>query len=140
MTFHKGTCHCGGVAVAYESAVPPSETQVRACQCSFCRKHGALAISDPGGTIEFTESRPGAMRRYRFALGTADYILCGTCGAYLGAVMSEESGGAYGIVNIRVLDEPDMFTQSPQPAVYDAETEAQRIARRRQRWTPLARR
>ena len=139
MTSHKGSCHCGGVEVAFVTAVPPAETEVRACQCSFCRMHGAQAVSDPQGRISFSETTAGALRRYRFALGTADYILCGTCGAYLGAVLREETGGGYGIVNIRVLDEPDIFTQPPQPFVYDAEDEAARIARRRRRWTPLAR-
>jgi len=140
MTLHKGTCHCGGVGVAYETAVPPAEAQVRSCQCSFCRMHGAEAVSDPKGTIEFIENRSGALRRYRFALGTADYILCRSCGAYLGAVLNQAAGGGFGIVNIRVLDEPEIFTQAPRPFVYDAEDEADRIARRRRRWTPVVQR
>ncbi len=139
MTLHKGTCHCGGVGVAYETAVPPADTPVRACQCSFCRMHGALAVSDPKGSLEFTENRAGALRCYRFALGTADFILCGICGAYLGAILNDEAGGGYGIVNIRVLDEPDAFIRAPEPSVYDAENESERIARRCQNWTPVTR-
>lgn len=138
MAIYRGTCHCGGVAVDYETAVPPGEAEVRACQCSFCRMHGARAVSDPEGRLSFAEKTPGALRRYSFALKTADYILCGTCGAYLGAALSDDAGGGYGIVNILVLDTPEAFTQAPQPFDYDAESVAARIARRRERWTPMA--
>jgi len=136
-TYH-GTCHCGGMSVAYQSAVPPAETEIRACQCAFCRMHASLTVSDPNGALRFGEKAPGVMRRYTFGLKTADYLLCGICGAYLGAVMRDRAVRAYGIVNIRVLADRAAFTRPERPAVYDGETVAQRIARRRARWTPLA--
>lgn len=138
MTTYPGACHCGDVAVEYETAVPPAETDVRACQCSFCRMHGAQAVSDPDGGIRFIEKTRGALRRYTFGLKTADYVLCGNCGAYMGAVMRDGSESGYGIVNIRVLADRAAFTRAPRPAVYDGESVAERVARRRARWTPLA--
>ena len=46
---HRGGCHCGNIRVAYLTAKPVSEWPIRACQCSFCRKHGVRATGDPEG-------------------------------------------------------------------------------------------
>src|SRR5690606_34244006 len=48
---HHGGCHCGAIVIDFESAVSAEETEVRACQCTFCRKHGSRAVSDPGGKL-----------------------------------------------------------------------------------------
>jgi hypothetical protein len=133
---YEGACHCGGVGVEFETAVPPEETDVRACQCSFCRMHASRAVGDPRGRLRFIECRPGAMHRYRFGLKTADYVLCRECGAYLGAVLAGDAA-ATGIVNIAVLADRDAFTRAPDPAVFDHEDEAARIARRKANWTPV---
>lgn len=142
MSIHRGACHCGGVTVEYDTAVPPAETELRACQCSFCRMHGAEAVSDPDGLLRFRDATAGAMRRYTFGLKTADFILCGICGAYMGAVMADDTGPktgpGFGIVNTRVLADRSAFTRPAAPSVYDGEDLAGRIARRRARWTPMA--
>jgi hypothetical protein len=85
---HRGSCHCGALRLSYRSAVPPADTELRACQCSFCRRHGSRALSDPAGRVEI-EAEAGALNRYRFGLGTADYFLCARCGVYVAAVMPE---------------------------------------------------
>src|SRR3546814_17880327 len=73
---HQGGCHCGAIAVRYESAAAPAETEVRACQCSFCRKHGSRAVSDSQGKLTVTIHDAEVVQRYRFGLATADYFLC----------------------------------------------------------------
>ena len=78
MTHYKGQCHCGAIEVDYDSTMDPADTQLRECQCSFCRMHGARAVSDPAGTLRFTERRAGTLNRYRFGLNTADFIVCNT--------------------------------------------------------------
>ena len=137
-TTYQGQCHCGALEVAYESAVAAAETQVRECQCSFCRLHASMTVSDPKGRIRFTEARPGSLKRYRFGLKTAQSLLCAHCGAYMGALMSSRDGAQYAIVNIRTLADRARFTQPPQAMVYDGEDAAARIARREQKWTPAA--
>ncbi|HKY96098.1 MAG TPA: hypothetical protein VJL84_12370 [Kiloniellales bacterium] len=131
---HRGSCHCGALRVSYRSAVPPGETEVRACQCSFCRRHGSRAISDPGGRVVI-EAEARALNRYRFGLGTADYFLCARCGVYLAAVMTEGER-AWSVVIVNALDDAESFARPPMPMVYDAEDEAARRARRRAKWTP----
>src|SRR3546814_19511225 len=66
---------CGAIAVRYESAAAPAETEVRACQCSFCRKHGSRAVSDSQGKLTVTIHDAKGVQRYRFGLATADYFL-----------------------------------------------------------------
>jgi hypothetical protein len=129
-----GGCHCGAIAVTLRLSKPAAETQVRACQCRFCRTHGALSVTDPRGLFVVRELERGALVRYRFGLKLADFLVCGRCGAYVGACMIEPDG-ALGVTNINVLEERDQFPP-PEPIVYESETAEQRLARRRQRWTP----
>jgi len=132
---HHGGCHCGAIVIDFESAVSAEETEVRACQCTFCRKHGSRAVSDPGGKLTIAVRDEGAVQRYRFGLATADYLLCGRCGVYVAAVLAE-GDEFYGIAIVNALDDAAAFTQAPKPADYSAEDEAARRLRRRTRWTP----
>ena len=133
-TYH-GSCHCGGISVVFETGIAPEQAEIRECQCSFCRIHGARAASDPLGKITFTEATPGALNRYRFGLRTADFLVCNGCGAYVGCILAAD-GGAWGIVNINTLADQARFTRPPVAADYDSETTPDRIARRKARWTP----
>ena len=128
-----GSCHCGAHTVEFDTRLDPEALEVRACQCSFCRTHGALSSSDPAGLLTYRAS-PASLSRYRFGLRLADFLVCTHCGAYLGAYM-EEGGRAYGVVNLNVLHERARFG-SPRAMNYDGESDVQRLARRRERWTP----
>jgi hypothetical protein len=52
---------------------------VQRCQCSFCRGHGACTTADPAGEMQFRFVHPEFLRRYRFALRTADFLTCKEC-------------------------------------------------------------
>lgn len=132
---YHGKCHCGGITVAFETGIAPEMADVRECQCSFCRIHGARAASDPAGRLTFAEATPGALHRYRFGLRTADFLVCNGCGAYMGCILTAEDG-AWGVVNLNTLDDRTRFVRPPAPFDYDNEDTAGRIARRKQRWTP----
>jgi hypothetical protein len=54
---------------------------------------------------------------------------------YVGAVMTE-AGSTYAIVNVNALATPEAFAPTTVPVSYDLESEAERRARRRSRWTP----
>ncbi len=134
MTTYPGSCHCGAIEIALISDKKPEEMRVGRCACSFCRRHGARTMGDPSGSAEF-RSASGALSRYRFGLGITDYLLCARCGAYVGAVMPEESG-AIGIVNVNSLDIRDTFDAAPPLHHYDGEDAARRRSRRRKFWMP----
>ena len=132
---YEGRCHCGRVTVALDSAKSPAEFAVRACQCSFCRRQGARCVSDPDGQATIEVADPAHLRRYRFGLQTADFLLCDTCGSYLGALMTEGEA-AWVTLNINCFDRPAEFGTDALPVDYEAENEDERRARRRSKWTP----
>ena len=136
MTTYTGSCHCGGIAIRFDSDKQPDEMRVGRCGCSFCRRHGARTMGDPAGSVEF-RCKPGSLSRYRFGLGITDYLLCAKCGAYVGAVMDDEDG-PIGIVNVNSLDIRDVFDAAPPLHHYDGEDETGRRARRRKFWMKVA--
>src|ERR1700749_854666 len=100
MNLHRitGGCHCGNVAFVFAPSVPLEALGLRACQCSFCRAHGARTTSDPNGTFALTVRDDALLQRYRFGLSTADFLICRQCGAFIGALM-DEGGKPYITVN-----------------------------------------
>ena len=136
MTDYEGGCHCGAVGFRYTTDREPHAWSVRACQCSFCRKHDALSTSDAAGHLRFRSDDPETLQRYRFALRTADFLLCRRCGVYVGAVI-DVAGKQYGNNNIHALVDPPRDMASVEPVSYDAEETDDRIGRRAERWTPV---
>ncbi len=130
-----GGCHCGNLEVAFETARAPAELTVRACGCSFCRRHGGRTVSDPAGRVEIRVRDPAELSRYRFGLGTAEFLVCRRCGVYVGAVVAE-AGAAWAIVNVNALATPEVLVETAVPVSYDRESEVERRARRRALWTP----
>jgi catechol 2,3-dioxygenase-like lactoylglutathione lyase family enzyme len=131
-----GGCHCRAIVVDFEPSTPPEALEVRACTCTFCTAHGARAASDPRGRLRIGIAAPDAVAHYRFALRTADFLVCRRCGVYVAAVLAA-ADGAWATVNVNALDQAGRFTRTTIPRSYEGETEAQRIARRRERWTPV---
>ena len=128
----RGACHCGQVEVAFETASPVADLPLRACGCSFCRRHGTKAVADPNGRLTIS-APPNGLNRYRFGLRTADYLICRNCGVYVAAVTTD-GDKPRAIVIVNALDERDRFSREPIPVRYDAETREQRLARRRSAW------
>jgi len=137
MGVHRGQCHCGALAFEFDTELDSSAWSVRACQCSFCRAHGAVYTSDPTGLIRFTHREPGLISRYRFGHQTADFIFCGRCGGYLGAVMKAD-GRSIAVININAMDPRPGNLPAAQPMSYDGEVGDERNVRRAARWTPVS--
>ena len=133
----EGSCHCGALGFYFQTALPITQWSVRACQCGFCRAHAALTASDPSGRLAFHVKQREALERYRFALMTADFLLCRRCGVYVGAQI-ETTHGAFGIINTRTLMPVPAELPVAAKSNYDSESTSDRVARREQRWTPLA--
>ncbi len=133
---YRGKCHCGALGYAYTTSVDPSAWPVRSCQCSFCRRHAARCTSDPAGTLRFTHRKAEQLVRYRFALETADFLLCRACGVYLGAVIATERG-RFGIANLNALAEAPPTLPPAAPVRYDGEARSVRVDRRERVWTPV---
>jgi hypothetical protein len=136
MTTFDGGCHCGAVAVRFETAQQADAVQIRACGCTFCRKHASRNASDPDGALTIFAD-DGALEVYRFGAEVTDFLLCKTCGVYVAATMAED-GAACGTVNLNVLDDPTLAARGAELVSYDAESGGDKIARRRRVWTPTA--
>ena len=129
-----GTCHCGAIRVTLHSAQAPEALQVRACQCSFCTRHGAMTASDPAGSATI-EMQPAALTRYQFGTRTGTSLICARCGVYAGVIL-EDGGKTWSVINVRGLAVAQLQGRSAEPVVYDGETPEARIARRKAKWTP----
>lgn len=133
---YEAACHCGAIGCIYTTAVEPQHWSIRACQCTFCRAHSALSTSDPQGTLDFRADAPEMLQRYRFALRTADFLLCRSCGVYIGAVI-ETAVGRFGILNTHALTKEQVDNAGVTAVSYDGEDSRGRITRREERWTPV---
>ncbi len=132
----KGSCHCGALSFSFHTGLPVATWSVRACQCRFCRSRGALTTSDPCGRLEFHVHEVDLLQRYRFALKTADFLLCRRCGVYVGAQI-QTGRGAFGILNVLTLVPVPEGLPVAALADYSSESSNGRVERREKRWTPL---
>jgi len=131
---YTGQCHCGKLKASFETMKTPAELGVRTCQCDFCRRHGAINISDAEG-LTTMDAAADDITRYRFALRTADFLICKICGVYIAAVMGE-GGKICSTINVAGLAMKEFLGIDEAPVDYDAETTDERIARRYAKWTP----
>jgi hypothetical protein len=130
-----GGCHCGNLKLAFHASRPFEELPIRACQCSFCRKHNVRATADPDGRLEITVADSGKLSRYRMGHGITDFLVCRDCGVYVGAVMEDpDNGQILATCVVNTLDLDPVRIGEPVQARYDDETPGSRLERRRQRW------
>jgi hypothetical protein len=129
-----GTCHCGAIRGTLHATKPAAELQLRACQCGFCTRHGAMTVSDPAGRATFEIER-AALATYQFGTRTGTSLICRKCGMYVGVTL-EEDGKVWSVLNVRGLAIAEFAGRSPEPVVYDGEKPEERIARRKAKWTP----
>ena len=129
-----GHCHCGAIHVILEPGRPAAELPLRACQCGFCRRHGAATTSHPESRLHI-EATPGSLNRYRFGRRAVDALLCEEFGVYVASTLEVE-GRRFATLNIAGVALAGFEDRIPEIATYDDETDEQRLARRKARWTP----
>ena len=130
-----GSCHCGNVSIVFETDLRPRDMVPRACQCSFCRLHSSAAVSDPAGHIMFSVREPEHLNRYTFGLGSTEFLICRTCGVYMGAFMLDGEK-AFANVMAGTLDARAKISSAPIPVHRSQENLEERRTRRRAMWTP----
>jgi len=126
-----GSCHCGNISYQVDTDIPLNDIIARSCECSFCQIHGAENWSDPKAKAILNIKDERYLNRYLFALKTAEFFICKQCGAYAGAVLSNQQG-TWAVFNLRLVRD-QQFAQ--QPANFDSETSSSRTQRRQQVWT-----
>ncbi|EOW6613468.1 GFA family protein [Vibrio fluvialis] len=76
---HRATCHCG--AVELELSLPDGIVDPRRCDCSICRRKGAIVASVTLDAIRIVKGQE-ALRLYQFNTQTAKHYFCSVCGIY----------------------------------------------------------
>lgn len=99
-----GGCHCGNLRLQMQLTRAPGEYSPRACDCDFCRKHGAAWLSDPKGSLRLSVRDARELGRYAQGSGTAELLLCRRCGVLVGACLGGAGGRLYGAVNAQVVE------------------------------------
>jgi hypothetical protein len=133
-----GSCHCRNISFELEWEPTPTEIPARACDCSFCVKHGGVWTSTPTGSLTVSLRDPALVCAYAFGTRTAVFHVCRECGV-VPVVTSDIGGRAYAVVNVNAFNdvEPSMLRRSP--ASFDGEATESRLARRERNWVPNVR-
>jgi hypothetical protein len=76
---HRASCHCG--AVVLELDLPDGIVDPRRCDCSICRRKGAIVASVALAGITILEGADG-LTLYQFNTRTAKHYFCSRCGIY----------------------------------------------------------
>ena len=76
---HKSTCHCG--AVVLEISLPDGIVDQRRCNCSICRRKGAIVGSVPLSGLKII-SGEDKLLLYQFDTEEAEHYFCSICGIY----------------------------------------------------------
>ncbi|MCO7246909.1 GFA family protein [Halomonas sp. Mc5H-6] len=76
---HKATCHCGMVVL--ELDLPDGLVDPKRCNCSMCRRKGAVMAYVPLSGL-CVVSGADQLRLYQFNSGVAKHYFCSNCGIY----------------------------------------------------------
>ena len=101
---HTGRCHCGGVefTVMLENGLK----DLRRCNCSLCRRKGAIMASVPVADLVVTKGAD-LLTLYTWNTGTAKHHFCKVCGIY--THHQRRSNPALFGFNVACLDNVDPY-------------------------------
>jgi len=77
--YHKSSCHCGEVEL--ELHLPNGVENPRRCDCSICRRKGAVVGSVNLDGIKIIKGHD-FLKLYQFNTHTARHYFCSNCGIY----------------------------------------------------------
>ncbi|MGF1722391.1 GFA family protein [Vibrio kyushuensis] len=78
-THHIAKCHCGSVEL--ELHLPNGIEKPRRCDCSICRRKGAIVASVKLDGIRVIKGQ-GSIKLYQFNTLEAKHYFCSNCGIY----------------------------------------------------------
>lgn len=105
METKKGSCHCG--AVEFEVDLENGLENVRRCNCSLCRRKGAIIASVPISRLRVTKGAD-MLTLYQWNTMTAKHYFCKVCGIYTHH-QRRSNPGEFGF-NVACLEGVDPFS------------------------------
>jgi hypothetical protein len=100
---YSGGCHCGRVRYVADADL----SRVMSCNCSICRKRGALLAFVPAGKFKLA-SGADALTDYQFNKKIVHHLFCDTCGVSSFARGTGPDGAEMVAINVRCLDDVDL--------------------------------
>jgi len=76
---HRASCHCG--AVVLELTLPDGIVDPRRCDCSLCRRKGAIVAGVPLDGLRVVQGAD-VLTLYQFHTHVAEHYFCSRCGIY----------------------------------------------------------
>ena len=131
----RGGCHCGNIAFELGWEPDPVEIPARACDCSFCVKHGGVWTSHPEASLKMIVAEPSQVSKYSFGTRTALFHVCSRCGI-VPVVTSQIDGHLYAVVSVNAFNDVKASLIHRNPASFDVEGVDSRLARRKRNWIP----
>lgn len=133
-----GRCHCGNIAFELDWEGDPPEIPARACNCSFCVKHGGVWTSSPKASLNVTVEAPDRVSNYQFGTRTAVFHVCARCGT-VPLVTCEVADRLYAVVSVNALENVDPAWLRRSASSFEGEDVGSRLARRERNWIPRVR-
>lgn len=76
----RASCHCGAVEI--EAEFPEGLASAARCNCSFCARRGAAAVTALTSSLKVLKGAEN-LSLYTWGTGTAKHYFCTTCGIYV---------------------------------------------------------
>jgi hypothetical protein len=99
-----GSCHCG--AVAFEVDLQQGFQSLRRCNCSLCRRKGAIMANVPVERLRVTKGQD-KLSLYQWNTRQAKHYFCSVCGIYTHH-QTRSNPGEYGF-NVACIEGVDPF-------------------------------
>lgn len=129
----RGSCHCGNISFELAWEPEPLEIAARACDCTFCTKHGGVWTSNPAGSLRVIVEERSRVSQYSFGTRTAVFHVCSRCGV-TPVVTSEIDEHLYAVVSVNAFTNVPPSLLRRAPASFEGEGIDSRLARRKRYW------
>lgn len=107
---YKTSCHCGAVTIELQRPI----RKLTKCNCSICRRYGALWAYQQRKSIQVTAEND-ALRAYRWGEGQLEFFHCCNCGCitHYHHSVQHADGSDMSAVNMRNIDDPSRIAHIP---------------------------
>lgn len=98
---YQGSCHCGRIRFQVQAHI----TEALECNCSYCRRLGALWLALPEADLKVLEGGEN-LSLYQFGTRTAQHFFCRNCG--IAPFSRPRTDPTRWAVNVRCLEELEL--------------------------------
>ena len=100
---HQGSCHCGAIRFSVDGTIEGAMS----CNCSICRRKGALMWFVPRDKLTVASGQD-SMSTYTFNKHVIKHHFCPTCGMHPFGVGTDPQGNSMAAININCLEDIDL--------------------------------